>query len=156
MKIIYKKGNLITATESVIIHGCNNRGVMGSGVAMDIRRAFPDAYTEYKRCFKTLDLQPVRLNLGDVIWIFERKWIGNCITQDGYGKDGKKYVSYDAVRKCMRIINHSHHLKNHANGLVDVAMPLIGAGLGGGDWNIISEIIEKESLTFQPVVYELE
>ena len=36
-----------------------------------------------------------------------------------------------------------------------IAMPLIGAGLGGGDWNVISEIIEEESLKFQPVVYEL-
>ena len=153
MKIIYKKGNLITASEHVIIHGCNNRGVMGAGVAMAIRRAFPDTYQAYKNSFKDFGLE-----LGEIIWVYEiQKWIGNCITQNGYGKDGKKYVSYDAIRECMRNINHSSHLKDaHDNTLLSVAMPLIGAGLGGGDWNIISKIIEEESLKFQPVVYELE
>ncbi len=153
MKIIYKKGNLITASELVIVHGCNNRGVMGSGVARDIRRIFPEAYQLYKNYFKDCGL-----DMGEVIWVYEiQKWIGHCITQDGYGKDGKKYVSYDAIRRCMRNINHSGHLKvAHDNTLLNVAMPLIGAGLGGGDWNIISKIIEEESLQFQPIVYELE
>lgn len=156
MKIIYKKGNLITASENVIIHGCNNRGVMGSGVAREIRRKFPEAYFAYKNLFKDFGLE-----LGEIIWIFNShhgcRWIGNCITQDGYGKDGKKYVCYDAIRKCMREINNSSHFKqSHVNGLVEIAMPKIGAGLGGGDWNIISEIIEEESLKFQPIVYELE
>ncbi len=151
MKIIYKKGNLITASERIIIHGCNNRGVMGSGVAREIRREFPEAYQIYKNLFKDF-----RLDLGEVIWVYEKsKWVGNCITQDGFGNDGKKYVCYDAVRKCMREINNSYHIKKpHID--MNIAMPKIGSKRGGGDWNIISEIIEEESLQFQPVVYELE
>ena len=148
MKIIYKKGNLITAPESLIIHGCNNRGVMGSGVAREIRREFPEAYNEYKTMFKHFGLP-----LGNIIWAYTKgKWIGNIITQDGFGKDGKKYVSYDAIKKCLRNINNNSMYFSTDN---HVAMPKIGAGLGGGNWNIISEIIEEESLKFQPVVYEL-
>lgn len=151
MKIIYKKGNLVSVSEHVIIHGCNNRGIMGSGVAREIRREFPEAYEIYKNLFKHF-----KLELGEVIWVYdEPKWIGNCITQDGFGKDGKKYVCYDAIRRCMREINHNYHIKKfHID--MKVAMPKIGAGLGGGDWNIISKIIEEESLRFQPIVYELE
>ncbi len=151
MKIIYKKGNLITASENIIIHGCNNRGVMGSGVAREIRREFPETYMIYKNLFKDFGL-----GLGEVIWVYEKfKWIGNCITQDGYGKDGKKYVCYDATRKCIREINNNYHITKPRVDM-NVAMPKIGAGLGGGDWNIISNIIEEESLKFQPIVYELE
>ncbi len=154
MKIIYKKGNLITAPENCIIHGCNNRGIMGSGVAREIRRSYPAAYASYKECFKAYGL-----NMGEVYWVnTENKWIGNCITQDGFGKDGKLYVSYRAIREVMReISNYGFHLKPpHDYEMTNVAMPKIGAGLGGGDWNIISKIIEEESLKFQPIVYELE
>jgi O-acetyl-ADP-ribose deacetylase (regulator of RNase III) len=42
------------------------------------------------------------------------------------------------------------------NGFDRIAMPLIGASLGGGDWNIISEIIEKACSHVKPIVYHLE
>ncbi len=150
MKIIYKKGNLINATESIIAHGCNNCGVMGSGVARQIRNIFPDSYHHYKLYYKTS-----LLNLGTVIYCHEgSKIILHCITQNGFGKDGKKYVSYDAIKKCMRQINFDHNFNGRP--VKALALPKIGAGLGGGDWNIISKIIEEELITIQPVVYELE
>jgi hypothetical protein len=34
-------------------------------------------------------------------------------------------------------------------------MPMIGAGLGGGDWHRIAAIIQEESQHFQPVVYQM-
>jgi len=41
-------------------------------------------------------------------------------------------------------------------GCCTVALPMIGAGLGGGDWNVISDIIETESKkALQPIVYKL-
>ena len=142
MKIIYKKGNLIHASEGVIAHGCNNRGVMGSGVARAIRDAYPEAYDIYKKFYKLHGLE-----LGMIICHYGKPHVVNCITQNGFGKDGKQYVDYAAIRKCMRTINSARYF--------EVAMPKIGAGLGGGDWNVISKIIEEESLNFQPIVYEL-
>lgn len=146
MRIIYKKGNLINATENMIAHGCNNRGVMGAGVAREIRNKFPGAYQTYKDYYKLHGLE-----LGTIIPWRDEKYIMNCITQDGFGKDGKKYVSYDAIRKCMRQINKSRY---HDAGQ-EIALPKIGAGLGGGDWKVISKIIEEEFTIIQPIVYEL-
>jgi hypothetical protein len=37
----------------------------------------------------------------------------------------------------------------------EVAMPMIGSGLAGGDWNIIKAIIEAELKTVKPYVYQL-
>jgi len=37
-----------------------------------------------------------------------------------------------------------------------IAMPKIGAGLAGGDWNVIESIIESELKTVQPIVFTLD
>jgi hypothetical protein len=47
MKIIYKQGDLLDCIEKVIVHGCNAQGVMGSGVALAIRKKYPDAARAY-------------------------------------------------------------------------------------------------------------
>jgi O-acetyl-ADP-ribose deacetylase (regulator of RNase III) len=136
-------GNLIQAPEIFIAHGCNAQGVMGSGVAKAIRTAWPIAYSTYLEYYKTHGLR-----VGDVIWAdVDCKYIANCITQKKYGYDGSKFVDYDAIRVCMKKVN--------LELTTDLALPRIGAGLGGGDWNIISSIIEDEITNAIPVVYDL-
>ena len=150
MKIIYIKGDLLEATESYILHGCNAQGVMGSGVAKAIREKWPKAYEDYYDMFKG----PHKLPMGFMINSLQPdgKIIINAITQNHYGRVANMiYVDYEMIRKVMRDINEGTKTPN----LIRVAMPRIGAGLGGGDWNLISKIIEEESTNFQPIVYEL-
>lgn len=65
----------------------------------------------------------------------------NAYTQYNYGanhKDGdKKPVDYEAIALCMKKINHIFKGKH-------VGLPMIGAGLAGGDWNRIKQIIQSE------------
>jgi O-acetyl-ADP-ribose deacetylase (regulator of RNase III) len=75
--------------------------------------------------------------------------VANAVTQKNFGRSGR-YVSYDAVRLVMQRAN----VLCKAGGITEIAMPKIGAGLAGGDWDIIAQIIEEESTNFQPVVYE--
>lgn len=148
MKIEYKTGDLFAGPEKALLHGCNNRGVMGSGVAKIVREKYPRAYEEYQNAFRLGGLRMgtvVEVDCGD-------KVVFNGITQDGYGKDGRRYVDYDAVEYVIHEVDTSCRY----HGLDAVAMPLIGAGLGGGSWKIISEIIEKNSRMFKPVVYLLD
>jgi len=145
--IKYVKGDLMKAPEKMIIHGCNAQGVMGSGVAYLIRRDFPEAYKKYRDRYEAHGLR-----LGEIIWATTGgKIIGNAITQDKFGRSGDRYVDYDAVRSVIRVVNQMY-VKHYEHS---VALPKIGAGLGGGDWNIISEIIEQEATDFLAVVYEL-
>lgn len=148
MNIIYKIGNLLNATEKAILHGVNCQGVMRSGVAKDIREKWPHAFEIYELKHKTFGLK-----LGTIIPVVttDGKIIINCITQEFYGRDGKRYVDYDAVEKCFTEIN-----KQVLDwGITEIAMPRLGAGLGGGDWNIIENIIVKASTNFIPFVYDL-
>ena len=151
MKIEYRKGNMFDTDIKVLAHGCNSHGVMGSGVARIVRDDYPEAYNMYVDVVKGAAYEVIDL-MGTVIPVETKgKVIINAITQHDYGRDGRRYVSYDAVSDAM--ININDWCVKY--GETHVAMPQIGAGLGGGDWNVIEAIILSELTDVQPVVYIL-
>lgn len=156
MEIIYKRGDLLQTDIPVIAHGCNAKGVMGSGVAKAVREKWPHVYDEYKFWHSQEMLKP-----GQVLWVDtdDHKLIANCITQEDYGRSKTKvYVDYIALAKCMKAIEEEgvRRLDEHDPFTFHfVAMPRIGAGLANGDWDRISKIIETCFKQIQPVVYEL-
>lgn len=122
-----------------MMHGCNTHGVMGSGIAATVRTLYPEAYNAYRGVYETSGLE-----LGQVIPVFtgDGKIIINAMTQDFYGRDSKRYASYDAIAECcVRIVRGIDVLNEKPEYLYS---PLIGAGLGGGNWNIIKEILREE------------
>lgn len=121
------------------LHGCNNLGVMGSGIALEVKTRFPGAFTVYRNKY---DLHG--LELGEIIPYFDKTGviIINAVTQNFYGKDGKRYVKYDAVAECCRQIREG--FKVMLEPPKTLYFPLIGAGLGGGSWPVISEILKDE------------
>lgn len=147
--MIYRKGNLLLSEHTVIGHGCNILGYYNAGVAKQIRYQYPEAYRAYLDSFRNGDLilgyiQPVR--------VYETRYIVNMATQRDFGGDGKCYVSYDAIEECFKKLVKwcdSNYFK-------EIAIPKIGAGLGGGNWSIIEDIInEVTPKTIQVYVYEL-
>lgn len=148
MDIIYLVGDLLESPHRLILHGCNAQGVMGSGIAKQIRKKFPEAFEEYHIAYEK-DM----LWLGDVIFAdCEDKIIANGVTQQYYGRGGECFVSYEAINNVMEE-THDYALKH---GMEHVAMPLIGAGLGGGSWKKISSIIEDKFTSVIPIVYTLD
>ena len=146
--LTYKKGDLFTTNANIIIHGCNCQGKMNSGVAKAIRENYPDAYEIYMEAHKCGALQ-----LGHNIYYHEgNKVIVNALTQKYYGYDNKQYVNYDAIRNCLFQLKF---MLKMMEGKIKIAMPKIGCGLGGGDWNIVSGIIEEELNDFEVEVWEL-
>ena len=163
MQITYKTGDFSAGDERVSIHGCNARGVMGAGAALAVRERLPFAYRVYREAYLEKGL-----HLGQVVWAIDiqpdeqPRIIGNAITQDDYGSSLKQFVNYDAVKNAMREVDRfaSHTQTGQMDvagigAITAVSMPMIGAGLGGGDWENIAAIIEEESRHFTPVVYRL-
>ena len=145
MTIIYKQGDMLAGPEKYILHGCNAQGVMGSGVALQIKQKWPEAYEYYRYAYVNDGLE-----LGVMLAVdCDDKTIIHCITQEFYGRDKNRvYVDYNAVKDCLRLVNHNF------KG-VDVAMPKIGCGLANGDWNIVEQIINETMVDVQPIVYTL-
>ena len=131
----YIDGDLIQLAKEgkfdVIGHGCNCFCNMGAGIAKSIKESFPEAYkadrqTPYADVTKLGKMSFGKQ--GDLV-------ILNLYTQFDTGKGLKAH--YDAIRECMKAVKKRYSGKR-------IGLPLIGAGLAGGDWNIISKIIEDE------------
>ncbi|MEM8891005.1 MAG: macro domain-containing protein [Bacteroidota bacterium] len=138
MKII--QGDLIALAKKgefdLIIHGCNCFCAMGAGIAKSIRREFPQAYEEDCKTQKG-----DKSKLGSISWakvpLADKDLIVvNAYTQYRFSWKGKD-VNYEAIQLAFR------EIKAQYSGLT-MAYPAIGAGLGGGDWEKIAEIISEE------------
>ena len=142
MTIEYRKGNLLDITAGIIVHGANAQGVMGSGVAKVVKEKYPECFAEYRREYEQLGL-----HLGSIVWwtndmdgrdntpFQNMLFIANGITQQEYGTD-RRHVNYVAVADVFKEV-----IRQAKSTKLDVNFPKIGAGLGGGDWNIIEAII---------------
>ncbi len=130
--------DITKVTEGIIIHGCNAQGVMGSGVAKQLRAKYPDIYLDYLNGLE--DCHP-KAKLGAVFLskVSGKLLVGNCITQEFYGRDGRKYVSYDALDLAASFVGHFAKTQGET-----IHVPwLIGAGLGGGNLDICHQILES-------------
>ncbi len=119
----------------VIVHGANCQCTMNSGIARQIRERFPEAfYADQRTGVNASKLGSI--SAAGVLrspFVF---WVVNAYTQVSYGRTGV-HVDYEAVRSAMQMVA----------GQFDggrIGYPRIGAGLGGGDWNVISAIIDEE------------
>jgi O-acetyl-ADP-ribose deacetylase (regulator of RNase III) len=137
----------------VIAQGCNCFNNQGAGIAL-----------QFVKYFKTNEFKLEKVSNGDINKLglidyelqyyskldktfhqypneyesqIHRLYIVNCYTQYHYGKKYGIPFDYDAFTLCMKKINFK--FKNKKIGL-----PMIGAGLAGGNWNIISNIIKNE------------
>ena len=116
----------------VIVHGCNCHCCMGAGIADTIANVFPKALIA--DCKTTVgDTR----KLGTYTFAEEKGVIVvNAYTQNDYTRH-KVDVDYDALRSCFSLIKRDFSGKR-------IGYPLIGAGLAGGDWDIIEKIIDEE------------
>jgi len=144
-KIIYKKGNLLDQTSNLdlIGHGCNCFLSMGAGIAKEVRLRFKDAHlADLKTAYGD------RNKLGNYTFAqFDGFKILNLYTQYKYTRH-EVDVDIDAIEQVFSLLNEEY-------GGMSLGIPLIGAGLAGGDWEEISEIIEDQTPDLDVFVYIL-
>lgn len=137
-------GDLITLAKEgkfdVIAHGCNCHSTMGAGIAPQMAKAFGCDKFWMERLGTTIT------KLGNIDYqhfLIEEKELAvvNAYTQYNYGRnhtDGDaKPLNYEALTLCMKKINLIFSGKH-------IGLPKIGAGLAGGDWDLIKAIIQRE------------
>lgn len=135
--IRYIDGDLVRDAEKfdVIGHCCNCFNTMGAGIAPQIKHKFPEAYEADCETIKG-----DRDKLGTISYTEETTPIVvNLYGQYDYTgrRSGQMDLDYDALRSALR------EMKIQFSGLL-FGLPKIGAGLAGGDWDVIEAIIEEE------------
>ena len=154
------KGNLLDSNCDYICHQVNCRGVMGSGIAKQIRDRWPEVYRYYReryvawRYAGNYDEEDMLGSIDDIAIendILNRHVI-NMYAQSSYGFNHYRYTSYDAFEDCL------YQIKRLVPVGKTIGFPKgIGCGLGGGDWNIILRMIETVlGDTHEVYIYELE
>lgn len=141
-KVVTKtiKGDLIKLALNgdfdVIVHGCNCFCTMGGGIAYQISKFFPEAKeVDMKTTYGSRD-KLGEYTKAEVIKNNKKIIVVNAYTQYDYGRS-KINVDYFAIRNVFRKI-----AKDFAG--LRIAYPKIGAGLAGGNWDVIISIINEE------------
>ena len=114
----------------VIVHGANCYNIMGAGIALQVRRKYPEAYyvdsnTPSKDRAKLGHYSVVKTGTNHQFFIV------NLYTQYSPGP----HIDYEALRRGFELIAKDF------NGL-HIAYPKIGAGIARGDWDTIKAIID--------------
>lgn len=145
-------GNLFDSNANIICHQCNCQGVMGSGVAAEVKRRYPHVFQAYRD-----DYNNGLLNLGHVCFATAKQdqVIANMCAQDNFGYNGGVYTNYDALQRCLE--------KVKAFAIFDydikpvIAFPyLMSCHRGGGDWNIVYKMIEDTFNDFDVEIWRLD
>ncbi|MDF9794993.1 O-acetyl-ADP-ribose deacetylase (regulator of RNase III)/uncharacterized protein YwgA [Catalinimonas alkaloidigena] len=146
--IQYTQGNLLDAPTEALVNTVNTMGIMGKGIALQFKEAFPENFRAYKKACEQKELVP-----GKLLWVKEltpqgEKWIVNFPTKTVYYRKS----SYKYVEEGLKTL--ASDLK--ANNIKSIAIPPLGCGNGGLKWDKVKAVIEQylAPLGTEVLVYE--
>lgn len=119
----------------VFAHGCNCFCTMGAGIAKIVKKIFPEVFAADQ---KTIKGSSSKLGTIDPVWIDPEHVVVNAYTQFKFWGE-KSPVDYKAIESCMKSLNEFMDVNNYSW----LTLPKIGAGLAGGNWDVIEKIIQK-------------
>jgi O-acetyl-ADP-ribose deacetylase (regulator of RNase III) len=160
--ISYITGDLFKTDGDLLGHGCNCLGVSGAGVAKVLVRSYPEVIQPYKAlCEKHRGNKALLLGRAQFLPVTPHpaapnvRVIANLFTQINVGTH-QRQVDYDAVHDSLTALRDA--VENLEFGIINkVALPRIGAGLAGGDWPKIKDIMTTvlTGASFDVTVYWL-
>jgi O-acetyl-ADP-ribose deacetylase (regulator of RNase III)/uncharacterized protein YwgA len=134
--IEYKTGNLFESHAEALVNTVNTSGVMGKGIALQFKNMFPHNYKVYAR-----ECKEKTFGIGDLLVVEDqsllagRKLIINFPTKTDWRKPSEySYIERGLVRLVYVIQSHA---------IRSIAIPPLGAGNGGLDWNKVKVLLEK-------------
>lgn len=133
--IRYTQGNLLEANVDALVNTVNTVGVMGKGIALMFKERFPKNMELYAKACKAGDVVIGKMFVTQTGELMGAKWIVNFPTkQDWRAKSKMKWVEDGLVDLRHFIIE---------NKVGSIAIPPLGAGNGGLEWEAVKPKIEQ-------------
>lgn len=141
-------GNMFDCEAEAIVNTVNTVGVMGKGVALQFKERFPVNYSLYQSACKKGEIQIGKMFITSTNSLMNPKWIINFPTK----KHWMHKSSYAYIEQGL------DHLLEQVNALniQSIAIPPLGAGQGGLEWNKVKQIIINKlgSLNIDITIFE--
>jgi O-acetyl-ADP-ribose deacetylase (regulator of RNase III) len=128
-------GNLLTADVDALVNTVNTVGVMGKGVALQFKRAFPANYRAYRTACQRGEVRLGRMFVVDSGVLGPRRWIINFPTK-GHWRSRSRLE--DIRAGLADLVNVVREL-----GITSLAVPALGCGNGGLRWQDVRPLIES-------------
>ncbi len=124
--IEYKTGDILSEEAEALVNTVNCVGVMGRGIALQFKRAFPENFKAYEALCKRNEMQPGCVFVFETGELFSPRYIINFPTKRHWrGKSRIEDIESGLVSLKKEI---------QSRGIRSIAIPPLGSGLGGLDW----------------------
>lgn len=147
--ILYTKGNLLEANTHALVNTVNTVGVMGKGIALQFKEAFPNNYKQYLDACKSGWLQPGKLLIVRENTLLGEHIIINFPTKtEWYQKSRYEYIETGLEALASELIKGE---------IKSIAIPPLGCGNGGLQWSKVKGLVEKYLASFTDIdihIYE--
>ncbi|RMG23820.1 MAG: Appr-1-p processing protein [Armatimonadetes bacterium] len=124
--IEYRTGNILECEADALVNTVNCVGVMGRGIALQFKKAFPENFEAYRQACKREEVQPGRMFVFETGRLVPPRYIINFPTKRHWrGKSRIEDIEagLDALVAVVR-----------QRGIRSIAIPPLGSGLGGLHW----------------------
>lgn len=147
--IRYTEGNIIQADVEALVNTVNTVGVMGKGIALAFKKAFPQNFKLYKKY-----CDEKKFHVGNLFTTptgqLRPKYIINFPTKKHWrGRSQMEFIE-QGMKELVKLINEKQ--------IKSIAIPPLGCGNGGLDWREVKSVILKalESIgdEVEVVIYE--
>ncbi len=147
--IRFTRGNLLDSDAEALVNTVNTVGIMGKGVALMFKEAYPENFKAYEDACRTKQVQIGKMFITERQQMFGPKWIINFPTKAHWRFPSKMEWIVQGLDDLKHVIQEK--------GIKSVALPPLGAGNGGLNWKDVRPKIE-EALADLPgvdvIVYE--
>ncbi|WP_298252397.1 macro domain-containing protein [Bradyrhizobium sp.] len=133
--IRFTQGNLLDADAQALVNTVNTVGVMGKGVALMFKEAYPENFKAYEEACRSEEVQIGKMFVTERRGeMFGPKWIINFPTKAHWRFPSKMEWIVRGLEDLRRFISE--------NSVKSVALPPLGAGNGGLAWKDVRQQIE--------------
>lgn len=144
------RGNILKADAEALVNTVNCVGVMGRGIALQFQKAFPDMFRAYVTACQRGELRPGKVQVHDLTRLNNPHYIINLPTKKHW--KGKSHIE-DIESGLQALVAEVRRLRLHS-----VAIPPLGCGLGGLNWQDVlprirqtfAELPDVRVLVYEP------